>query len=175
MARVLILLLLCIAGPVQAREHAEAVREVVDRYMERIAASDWDGMAALLAPDAHYEDRTMAHFDREPVDLHGPEAIVGFWRRSAEGAGSGAIHYDVRRAFVAGPVVVLDTRVRVENDAAAWDMPGFTFTGEMDVITLVEVRDGRVRWHLDAADYASAERQIAELRSAYEAGRSEQP
>lgn len=173
MRRLLLLLTLVALGAAAAEGPAPDPRAVVDRYQSAIAASDWDAMAALLAPDAHYEDRTMAHFDRPAVDLHGPEAIVGFWRASAEQAGSGAIRYEVRRAFVAGPVVVLEQRALVENDGAAWDMPGVTFTGEVELVSLFEVRDGRIGWHMDAADYAASEAQVASLRRAFEAGRDQ--
>ncbi len=148
---------------------------VVDRYLAAISASDWDAMAALLAEDAHYEDRTMALFDRGAVDLRGPEAITRFWRESGEGAGSSAIRFERRGGFVAGPVVVLELRVHVDNDGAAWDMPGVSFTGEMNVISLIEVRDGRVVWHMDAADYEAALRQVDTLKQAYDAGAEGQP
>lgn len=153
----------------------DAPEAVADRYIAAISASDWEAMADLLAEDARYEDRTMAYFDRGAVDLRGPDAITGFWRDSAESAGSGEIRYERRGAFVAGPVVVLDMRVFVDNDGAAWEMPGMTFTGEMDVISLIEVRDGRVVWHMDAVDYASAMRQVGALQRAYAAGAEPRP
>ena len=171
-ACLLALPLLAGAATVPAEGSPEAV---VDRYIAAISASDWDAMAELLADDAHYEDRTMAYFARGAVDLRGPEAITGFWRDSAASAGSGAIRYERRGGFAAGPVVVLTLRVFVDNDGAAWDMPGTTFTGEMDVISLIEVRDGRVAWHMDAADYSSAMRQVETLQRAYEAGAEARP
>jgi hypothetical protein len=143
---------------------------VADRYLAAISASDWEAMRALLAEEAHYEDRTMALFERGAVDLHGADAIVDFWRTSADGAGSSAVRFERRGGFVAGPVVVLELRVHVDNDGAAWGMPGVQFTGEMDLVTLVQVHDGRVVWHMDAADYAAAQQQVEALERAFRAG-----
>ena len=153
-----------------ARAEESSPEAVVDRYMAAISASDWDAMRALLAEHAHYEDRTMAYFDRGPVDLRGADAVVEFWRSSSEAAGSGVVRYERRGGFVAGPVVALELRVFVDNDGAAWGMPGVQFTGEMDVISLIEVRDGRVAWHMDAADYAAALDQVETLQEAFKAG-----
>ena len=143
---------------------------VVDRYLDAISTSDWEAMKALLADDAHYEDRTMALFDRGAIDLRGADAIVRFWRTSAEAAGSAAVRFERRGGFVAGPVVVLELRAHVDNEGAAWDMPGVQFTGEMDVVSILEVRDGHVAWHMDAADYAAAQQQVDALKQAFSAG-----
>ncbi|MEM8930781.1 MAG: nuclear transport factor 2 family protein, partial [Acidobacteriota bacterium] len=61
---------------------AATLLDIAERYLDAVQASDWQGMATYLADDAHYQDYSMEHFDREMIDLRGSDAIIEFWRSS---------------------------------------------------------------------------------------------
>jgi predicted ester cyclase len=149
-------------GPVQTSD--TDVDRIADRYLDAVAAQDWDEMRVLLAPEAVYIDRTMQYFDRETIDLVGTEAILGFWRQASEDSDTREIQFDVRSRFRAGPVVVYELTTSVRVSGAYWGIDREELPFSASQVTILEVVDGRVTRHEDHVDYGEVMRQLDGFR-----------
>ena len=72
--------------PVQRLEAVEEIKRLKARYFRCLDAKDWDGFAAVFAPDAVMDMAEAAGGDPLPdATSRGPEDIAGYVRRSVEG------------------------------------------------------------------------------------------
>lgn len=142
--------------------------DIVDRYLEAVRTEDWPTMTSLLAEDARYLDTAMTIFERPPIDLEGPSAIVGFFRRANADSGTEEVRYDVRARFTSGDTTVLDMKVHVRTSGAFWDVPDPTIEIEATLVTIVRVDGDRIIYHADYTDDAAALSQIEAMRGAGE-------
>ena len=170
-------ILLCGALALTIQNGAQACEEsgVALRYLAAIDDMDWHTMSSLLAGDARYTDPTMVHYDRPAIDLVGRDAIVGFWRSSAEDSGTSDISYTVTGCFeTAGyHVVNLDIAIRVAGEFWNVDQEEILVPGK--VMSVIRVREGAVIEHHDYVSYAGADAVIDELRQRYGTLEAERP
>jgi len=107
---------------------------IVQRYWDALAARDWDGMAALLADDAHYTDVGT------PGDGGtGPDGVLRRLRLGIEPL-SGYEHIGDVNMIAGGDLVMTEHTER-------WHF----HTGEVidhSFVSVTQLRDGKiVRWH----------------------------
>ena len=107
---------------------------IVQRYWDALAARDWDGMAALLAADAHYTDVGT------PGDGGtGPDGVLRRLRLGIEPL-SGYEHIGDVNMIAGGDLVMTEHTER-------WHF----HTGEVidhSFVSVTQLRDGKiVRWH----------------------------
>ncbi len=140
---------------------AETIEEIADIYLSAVREQDWEKMRSLLAVDARYQDFTMEHFGVAGIDLKGPEAIVGFWRDSSADSGTLSIRFDFPDRFTAGPHLILRGHSEVEILGSSWELPVEVLETRFPQITHLRIAEGKVTYHSDHVDYATAERQIA--------------
>ncbi len=155
---------LALAGAGVSADGPNGFDALIDRYLEAVRTEDWKTMASLLAPDAHYLDTSMTIFDRPPIDLRGPEAIVGFFRNANEESGTEEVRYDIRRRWTSGDTTVIDIVVHVRAAGDFFDVAKKTVEIEAALITILRIVDGKVIYHADYTDYAEGLRQIDEQR-----------
>ncbi len=176
-SRIVVVVLLALPGSLNADEPRErapdtsttgeaAVESLIERYLKAVRTLDWDTMGAILAPDAHYLDTAMTVFDRPPVDLRGPEAIIGFFRSANEQSAAEALRYDIKRQWTAGDTTVVDLVVHFRAEGAFLGMPGKMVEIDSALITILRVVDGRVTYHADYPDYPAFQEQAEAQRSA---------
>ena len=162
-AAVLLLIGLVALTPARAQSPAELERIAMD-YLETLEAMDWERQKTFYTEESVFEDPTSEVFG-EPWHFVGPEEISGFWRASAESAGTLSIDNTYRKVFVTGSRVVAAIDARVRNDAANLGFPGEIFEGTIHVVSVLEIRDGKIVHHLDHADYAEALRVIEAFKA----------
>ena len=92
------------------------------RWIRSIEDQDWNAMASLLDTGASYVDPTMAHFNREPVELIGRKSIVDFWRTSSQESSSQDIRYELKRCFTSGGLAVLTLELSISVSGALWNV-----------------------------------------------------
>ena len=138
--------------------------DVATAYLRAIQDQDWDAMKSFLDADSHYQDFTMEYFDRDAIDLRGPEAIVGFWESSSEQSGTSEIRYVVEKKMVAGPAILLDLALHVRVSGSFWNVDQPEVVLDSRVVTFLRIEDGIVTHHIDFADYADAMEKIDALR-----------
>ncbi len=143
-----------------------SVDTLIDRYLEAVRTEDWETMASLLAPEAHYLDTAMTIFDRPPIDLRGPEAIIGFFRSANEQSGTEEVRYDIRRRWTSGDTTVVDIIVYVRAAGEFFEVPKKTVEIEVPLITILRIADDRVVYHADYTDFAASLRQVEAQRRA---------
>ena len=104
-------------------------KQVVEQLWSRLYEKDWDGLAALIAPDGHYEDVPT------PDDgATGPENVVKRLRMGLDPVVR--FEHDVHRVVAEGENVVLE-------HTESW----YFETGEKLVnhfVTMHVVRDGKI-------------------------------
>ncbi len=133
-------------------------------WVEAVERQDWEAMAELLDPDAVYEDRTMRHYDRDPIHLRGPTAIAEFWRVASEDSGASDIRYHLERCFETGGVVVLGMTLSLGVSGEFWGVAVEQIQLSGLQTTVVTVEGDKIVHVIDHVDYAGADRQIEELR-----------
>ena len=151
---------LALASAGVSADGPSGVDVLIDRYLEAVRSEDWEIMAALLAPDAHYLGTSMTIFDRPPIDLRGPEAIVGFFRNANEESGTEEVPYDIQRRWTSGDTTVVDIVVHVRAAGEFFEVPKKTVEIEAALNTILRIAEGKVIYHADYTDYAEGLRQI---------------
>ena len=114
--------------------NVEANKSVVNRYWEALAARDWEGMKALLTPDAHYTDVGVPG----PGGT-GPDGVIARLKIGLEPL-AGYEHLPGHNMIAEGNLVMTEHTER------------WTFhTGEVidhSFVSVTELRDGKIcRWH----------------------------
>ncbi len=113
---------------------SEENKVIVQRYWDALAERDWDALAALLTPDAHYTD----------VGTPGPGGVgpAGVLRRLRIGLDplSGYSHRPGTNMIAEGDLVMTEHTER-------WEF----HTGEVidhSFVSVTQLRDGKIcRWH----------------------------
>lgn len=159
--RASLLVLSFVAAPAQAD-----LSETADAYLAAIRSERWIEMANLLTPNARYQDYSMEYFDVPMIDLVGTEAVVGFWRDSAEDAGTTHVAWTFDERFEAGPNLFLIGHASVVNQGAAWGFPGQELKTRFRQVTHLRIADGKVAYHVDHVDYPTAARQMTKQTEA---------
>ncbi len=111
-----------------------ANQRVVEQFWDRLAARDWDGMAALLTDDAHYTDVGVPG----PGGT-GPDGVLARLRIGIEPL-SGYQHVGPVNMLAGGDLVMTEHTER-------WSF----HTGEVidhSFVSVTQLRDGKIcRWH----------------------------
>lgn len=134
-------------------------------YLKVIERMDWDEMADRLASDARYQDPTMTFFDRDAIDLSGPDAIVGFWREASAESGTESIAYDYQRCFETAGYHVVHYGIDIRVAGHYWDVNLQEITIPGQVTSIIQIVDGRVALHVDYVDYAGGIEFVDALRA----------
>jgi ketosteroid isomerase-like protein len=115
-------------GTLEARN-----KQLVERYWDALARRDWDRMASMLAPDAHYTD-----VGTPGPGGTGPEGVMARLRIGLEPL-SGYWHYP-SHIVAEGDLVFTEHVEHWEfHTGEAFDHP---------FVSVIEIRDGLiVRWH----------------------------
>lgn len=112
-------------------------REVVDRLWQALYRKDWDGVAACIAEDGHYED--------VPTPDPGATGPVNVVKRLRSGLDSvERFEHEIHRVVAQGDSVVIE-------HTETWHFP----SGEKlvnDFVTVHEVRGGKIRLWRDYWD-----------------------
>ena len=120
------------------RESREAAaRSVVERMWQALYAKDWDGVAALIAPDGHYED-----VPAPDPGATGPENVVKRLRVGLDPVER--FEHRIHRVVAQGDDVVLE-------HTETWHFP----TGEKlenHFVTIHVVQDGKIKLWRDYWD-----------------------
>ena len=140
----------------------EGLYGLAEAYLSAAREQRWDDMAAFYTPSTLYQDFTMEHWQRPPVDLRGPAAIVEFWRRTTEGAGTEEVGFTQERRFLAGTNVFLIGTTRVKNRGDAWGADLDHVEVEARHIVHLRFDDGKISYHADYVDFAAADAQVRE-------------
>ncbi len=164
--RIFLVLLLAIALPSAMRASDQSsVESIVDRYLAAIQSRDWATMASFLTEGSSYRDFTAAALG-DPIDLVGTNAIVDFWRESAETSGTRGLRYEIVKRFTSGPATVLDVVAHIRARADAWNIGG---GGEIEIeaplVIFVHIDAGKVAHHHDHVDYTTLMANVAQLRA----------
>ena len=114
--------------------HEAANKQVVERYWDALARRDWEGMKALLAPDAHYTD-----VGTPGPGGTGPDGVVNRVKIGLEPL-EGYEH-------LPGTIMIAEGDVVMTEHTERWSF----HTGEVidhSFVSVTELRDGLVvRWH----------------------------
>ena len=160
---VLFVVLLQAPAVAQSETDDELERIAMD-YLATLERMDWERQKTFYTAASVFEDPTSAIFG-EPWHFVGPEAIAGFWRDSAEKAGTLSIENTYRKVFVAGGLVVVELDAKVRNRATRLGFPDDEFECTFHVVSILRIQDGKIVHHLDHADYASAVREMAAVKA----------
>ncbi|MDP1629798.1 MAG: nuclear transport factor 2 family protein [Caulobacter sp.] len=140
-------------APAAAAEAPPTEAERVARaYIDRYSAADWDGMAALMAPDFVLIDRTNPDPDFTPR-YGSPAEALAMLRRFSAAAGLIELGFDFPLVFESNGVVVFQGWVNALSTGPTPDAAVKWRTRQVSVIT---VRNGKVVHHEDFADYDAA-------------------
>jgi hypothetical protein len=124
-------------------------------------------MASLLDTGASYVDPTMAHFNREPVELIGRKSIVDFWRTSSQESSSQDIRYELKRCFTSGGLAVLTLELSISVSGAFWNVAKDRIDLHGYQTTVLGIEGAVVTSVIDYVDYAGVESYVDQLRAQY--------
>ncbi len=147
--------------------NVSSVEQTGLQYLRAIEKSDWETMSSLLADQAEYVDHCATYFDRPPFEFTGREAIVKFWRDSADDYGVESMVYKIDESFVAGQTVTFILSNEIIQAGRIWKVDKDTIRLTGRHIMSIRIVDGKVVYHTDIVDYAGVMRQIAELKKQY--------
>ena len=128
---------------------------------------DWDAMKETLHVDARYYDPTMTFYDRDAIDLKGPDAIVEFWKSSSVDSGTEKIDYTYRECFDTAGYHVVHYDLTVTVSGTFWNVNKETVEISGSVTSIIRIVDDKVIEHQDYVDYASAEDDVMDLQRRY--------
>ena len=136
--------------------------ELAIEYLERINAKDLDGLAALLAPDAVFDDPTAVAFRGASLEYRGRDEIVE--RFAASMTDTRNAGFDVVSSFEAAGLAVLTLTYRTEIRGSVIGARAEWVPVEVSGTTVITVSDGQVTEHLDFIDYPGMLAQIDDAR-----------
>lgn len=147
--------MLTIATPAHAADDAasaETIR-IADDYLAAYSSFDVTKMAPFYADDAVFYDPTsVGQVPGEgPFIFEGKDAILKNLGDYAAGYKSFSVAYDLERRYESAGVVVYVADLSYKGETKA----GEAFTGANPIVTVIEVRNGKVARHSDFFDYKS--------------------
>lgn len=139
------------ANAVAEEANGPGIIETAEAYLAAYCTLDIDEMAPFYAEDAIFNDPTSkAVFQNgENFEFKGKAAILKGLGDYAARYQDFSLHYDMERRFESSGYVVFVARLSYEGHGKN----GEAFSGGSPIITVIEVRDGKVASHTDYYDY----------------------
>lgn len=131
---------------------AETIR-IADDYLAVYSSFDVTKLAPFYADDAVFYDPTsVGQVPGEgPFIFEGKEAILKNLGAYAAGYRSFSVAYDLERRYESAGVVVYVANLSYKGETK----DGQAFTGANPIVTVIEVKNGKVARHSDFFDYKS--------------------
>lgn len=142
-----------IPAPLRGQEpQGQSARDLLDHYFRAVQARDLDRVMALFAPDARYEDVTFQ------FAIDGAAAIRQMFSESFKGLGEPA--WQLRRSVVEADRVVAEWAVDGRHSGSILGVEATGRALQLRGMSLLEVRQGRIRSVTDYVDRAGLETQL---------------
>ena len=135
------------ATPVRAQDDAA----IAEKYIAAYSTFDVSKMAPYYAEDAVFYDPTSAGQvpGHEAFIFEGKDAILKNLGAYAAGYKSFSVRYDLERRYESAGVVVFVADLVYQGETK----DGQKFSGANPIVTVIEIKDGKVARHSDFFDY----------------------
>lgn len=135
------------ATPALAQDDAA----IAEKYLAAYSTFDVSKMAPFYADDAVFYDPTSAGQvpGHEAFIFEGKDAILKNLGAYAAGYKNFSVRYDLERRYDSAGVVVFIADLAYQGETK----DGQKFSGGNPIVTVIEIRDGKVARHSDFFDY----------------------
>ena len=143
----------CTSTPPSEPGRALAVDERVatgQRYLATLYRYDFEELAALLHPEATFQDRTGSALSGDEWHIAGRAAIVASFRASSAGTRASV---EIESSFACAAFAVFVVTYRSTFDGALLGGAPGDVTVVVPAVTVLRIEDGLVREHIDYVSY----------------------
>lgn len=156
------------AAEAPERESEASELEIAKRYLDRYTALDFDGIAAFYTDESTWEDPTGAEVGASTEPVRGRDAILAHLRTICQPIRS--MNFDVERQFESGALVVSTGDFTMSLDRRSFGGSEGTVDVTVAIVIVLEVRDGKIRRHIDYTDFSNYAEKIGQALAESQGG-----